>query len=76
MVLREGFLLVLIGAAVGFVTALASSRVIASLLFGATARDRRRSSELRSRLGWPLLATLLLARRAARVDPMVALHYE
>jgi putative ABC transport system permease protein len=77
MVLREGFLLVLTGAVIGLVRALASSRVIASLLFGVTARDTAAFVGAAVAIGLAaLLATLLPARRATRVDPMVALHYD
>jgi predicted permease len=77
MVLREGLVLVLIGAVIGVVTALASSRVIASLLFGVTPHDRAAFAGAGAAIGLAtLLATLLPARRAARVDPMVALRHE
>lgn len=73
MVLREGFLLVLIGAVIGIATALASSRVIASLLFGITPRDTAAFAGAAVAIGLAtLLATLLPARRASRVDPQAS----
>jgi ABC-type antimicrobial peptide transport system permease subunit len=77
LVLRETLLLVLIGVAIGLPVALASTRLISSQLFGLTPFDPITIA----------MATLLLiavaafagylpARRASRVDPMVALRYE
>lgn len=77
MVLREGFLLVLAGVVIGVVAAWASSRVVATLLFGITARDAAAfASAVVVMVLVALFATLLPARRAARVDPMTALRYE
>jgi ABC-type antimicrobial peptide transport system permease subunit len=77
MVLREGGLLVLAGMAVGVAAALAVSRVVATLLFGISARD---ATAFAGAVGFmalaALLATILPARRAAQVDPTVALRYE
>lgn len=77
MILGQGLKVVSIGVAVGIVAALALSRVMASLLFGIAATDPL------TYLGVALLlvvvaslACLLPARRAARVDPMIALRGE
>jgi ABC-type antimicrobial peptide transport system permease subunit len=77
MVLRESLLLVLAGIAIGVPLALAASRLISGLLFGVSATDPATIS-LASVLMIVVaaLAALLPARRAARVDPMVALRYE
>jgi predicted permease len=77
MVMGESLLLVLIGLAIGLAGALATTRLIAGMLFGLTPADPMTIA----------LATLLLlavaalagwlpARRAARVDPMIALRHE
>jgi ABC-type antimicrobial peptide transport system permease subunit len=77
MVFREGFLLVLAGVIIGAGLALASSRVVASLLFGITPRDMAAFGGAAGVMALAaLLATLLPARRAARVDPLVALRNE
>ena len=76
-VLRESLLLVAIGIALGVPTALAASHWIGSLLFGVQANDATTiagASVLM--IGVAVVAALLPARRAARVDPMVALRHE
>lgn len=77
MVLREGFVLVLGGVAIGVVAALALSRTVASLLFGINSRD---TGAFAGAVGVmavvALLATILPARRAAQMDPTVALRAE
>jgi len=76
-VMREVMLLVVLGVGIGLAAAKAATRLVSTLLFGLTPTD-------------PLtiaLATLLMivvaalagylpARRASRIDPMVALRYE
>jgi putative ABC transport system permease protein len=77
MVVGQGMLLALIGVAVGVGAAFGLSRLIASLLFGVKASD------LAVFVTVPALLTLvafvavwLPARRASRIDPIVALRYE
>ena len=77
IVLRDALRLVLIGVALGIPAAMAASRLVSSQLFGISAADP----------GVIGLATLILlavaaaasylpARRASRVDPLVALREE
>jgi putative ABC transport system permease protein len=70
-------LLVVAGVALGLAGAMALTRLISQLLFGVSALDAATfvsTSLLLAAVA--LLACYLPARRAARVDPMVALHYE
>ena len=77
MVFREGFLLVVAGVVIGSALALASSRFVTSLLFGITARDLAAFAGAAAVMALAaLFSTLLPARRAARMDPMVALRTE
>jgi ABC-type antimicrobial peptide transport system permease subunit len=77
LVMREVVLLVVAGASIGTPLAIAATRLVASALFGVSPTDPATFA----------LATLIMvavaasagylpARRAARVDPMVALRYE
>jgi predicted permease len=77
MVLRQGIVLALVGVGIGLIAALALTRVMRSMLFGVT------SSDPLTFLIVPLVLVLVAlaacyipARRAMRVDPMVALRYE
>jgi putative ABC transport system permease protein len=77
LVLREGLLLGGIGVAVGMAAALASTRLLRSLLFEVTPTDPVTLGGVAFLLMIvALAATWLPARRAIRVDPMVALRYE
>ena len=77
LIFKQGMTLVLIGEAVGLAGAFALTRLIRGLLFGVTATDYRTFIAVAVILAVvALLATLIPARRAARVDPLVALRYE
>ena len=77
MVVKQGMILAGVGVVVGLGSAFGLARLIQTLLFGVTTRDPLVFA------GVPLLLTVvaflavwLPARRASKVDPMVALRYE
>jgi ABC-type antimicrobial peptide transport system permease subunit len=77
MVLGQGLRTVLIGAAIGLAGALVLTRAVASLLFGVTATDPISFGSVTLLLMVAaLLACYIPARRAAKVDPLVALRAE
>ena len=77
LVLSGGAKLAMIGIALGTVAAFALARLISSLLFGVSAGDPLTFITIPILLaGVTLLASYLPARRATRVDPLIALHYE
>ncbi|HET6980238.1 MAG TPA: ABC transporter permease [Pyrinomonadaceae bacterium] len=77
MVMRSGMLLTSIGTVIGLAGAFALTRGMSSLLFGVKASDPLTYViVLLVSLGAAVLACALPARRATRVDPLVALRYE
>src|SRR4029077_4905661 len=77
LVLRQGMLLALIGAAVGVVVALPVARLASGLLYHVSATDPLTYVAISLLLmGVALLACYLPARRATRIDPLVALRVE
>ena len=77
MVILRGMQLTLIGLAIGAAGALALTRLLASLLFGISPRDPVTLIGVAAVLSAvALLACYIPARRAAAVDPLVALRYE
>ena len=77
MVVRQGLALVLAGAIIGIAGGLALMRFLSSLLYGVTPTDPLTFISVSLVLiAVALLACYIPARRAAKVDPMVALRYE
>ena len=77
LVVRQGARLAAIGIAVGLVGALAFTRVLASLLYGVSACDPLTSAGVATVLAAvALMATYVPARRATRVDPVLAIRSE
>ena len=77
MILGQGLRTIFIGVAIGFAGALVLTRAVESLLFGVTATDPLTFCSVTVLLvGTALLACYIPARRATKIDPMVALRYE
>ena len=77
LVMSESMRLVAIGVAIGLAVAMAAGRLVSSLLFGLGATDAITILVATVvMVTVSALAGYLPARRASRVDPLVALHYE
>jgi len=77
MILGQGLRTIFVGVAIGIAGSLALTRTVESLLFGVTATDPLTFGGVTLLLVVAgLLACFIPARRATRVDPMVALRYE
>ena len=77
MVVFQGMRLAIVGVVIGIAAAFGLARVIASFLYGVQARDPGVFIAIPVLLSLvALLAVWLPARRAARVDPVIALRYQ
>ena len=77
MVLRQGAKLAILGVCIGVAAAFVLARLMTSLLFGVTAHDPLTFAAVVALLILvALLACYIPARRAMRVDPIVALRYK
>jgi predicted permease len=77
LVVRQGIVLTMVGAAVGIGVALGVTRFMASMLYGVYANDPATILAVTMFLGFIALAACFVpSRRAMKVDPMVALRHE
>jgi ABC-type antimicrobial peptide transport system permease subunit len=77
LVVRQGMVLAMVGVVIGLVIALVLTRVMVGLLYGVSATDPVTFAVISLVLsGVALAACFIPARRATRVDPMIALRYE
>jgi len=77
MILGEVLVLAALGLAIGIATALGASKFVASLLYGMKPNDPTAlAAAVSILLCAALLASYMPARKASRIDPMIALRHE
>ncbi|HEY3027291.1 MAG TPA: ABC transporter permease [Pyrinomonadaceae bacterium] len=77
LVLGQGLFVIAVGLALGLLLAMASTRVIVSFLYGVGAADPLTFAGVPLLLGFvAVVASYIPARRATKIDPLVALRYE
>jgi len=76
-VLRQGLVLIVVGVSTGLLAAFGLMRLLRSLLFGVAATDLVTYAALAAVLAVvALVACYIPARRATRIDPLIALRHE
>lgn len=77
MILSQGLRTIFIGVAIGIASSLALTRTVESLLFGVTATDPLTfAAVILLLVAAALIACYIPARRATKIDPLIALRYE
>jgi ABC-type antimicrobial peptide transport system permease subunit len=77
MIVRQGLRLTLIGMGIGLAGSFAATRVLSSLLYGIRPTDPATFAAVSLfMVGVAVLAAYIPARRATKIDPIVALRYE